>query len=184
MICLSCRARARIALDRTDGQVLHFDWTRPRSMSCGPENRVPRRRFATREADPIRPRELAHIIKAGVVDGWKNLGDTVKHWLAESERAMRDLRARNGKQDDPSLHDRISSVLMVIFVVIFREPPMCCWLLPRTWVTHRCGSASHTIRPRGGCAAPIDALPCTDRQQDIRPRRAAVADSPLAARGV
>lgn len=44
--------------------------------------------------------ELAHIIKVGVVDGWTNLGDTVKHklenWLAESERSMQDLPARNG----------------------------------------------------------------------------------------
>jgi hypothetical protein len=44
--------------------------------------------------------ELAHIIKVGVVDGWTNLGDTVKHklenWLAESERSMQDLPTRNG----------------------------------------------------------------------------------------
>ena len=44
--------------------------------------------------------ELAHIIKVGVVDGWANLGDTVKHklenWLAESERSMQDLPTRNG----------------------------------------------------------------------------------------
>jgi hypothetical protein len=44
--------------------------------------------------------ELAHIIKVGVVDGWTSLGDTVKYklenWLAESERSMRDLPARNG----------------------------------------------------------------------------------------
>ena len=43
--------------------------------------------------------ELAHIIRVGVVDGWTNLGDTVKykleHWLADSERALRDLPARN-----------------------------------------------------------------------------------------
>jgi hypothetical protein len=39
--------------------------------------------------------ELAHIIRVGVVDGWTNLPDTVKHklehWLAESERSMKDL---------------------------------------------------------------------------------------------
>jgi hypothetical protein len=44
--------------------------------------------------------ELAHIIKVGVVDGWTNLGDTVKHklehWLADSERSMKDLPAKNG----------------------------------------------------------------------------------------
>lgn len=44
--------------------------------------------------------ELAHIIRVGVVDGWTNLGDTVKHklehWLAESERSMKDLPAKNG----------------------------------------------------------------------------------------
>ena len=43
--------------------------------------------------------ELARIIKVGVVDGWTNLGDTVKHklehWLAESERSLKDLPARN-----------------------------------------------------------------------------------------
>ena len=43
--------------------------------------------------------ELAHIIRVGVVDGWANLGDTVKHklehWLAESERSMKDLPAKN-----------------------------------------------------------------------------------------
>ena len=36
--------------------------------------------------------ELAHILKAGVVDGWASLGDAVKHklerWLAESERSL------------------------------------------------------------------------------------------------
>lgn len=36
--------------------------------------------------------ELAHIIKEGVVDGWANLGDTVKQklhrWLSESERSL------------------------------------------------------------------------------------------------
>ncbi|HEX8110608.1 MAG TPA: hypothetical protein VF516_22910 [Kofleriaceae bacterium] len=44
--------------------------------------------------------ELAQIIKVGVVDGWTNLGDTVKYkleqWLAESERSMKDLPAKNG----------------------------------------------------------------------------------------
>lgn len=44
--------------------------------------------------------ELAHIIKVGVVDGWTNLSDTVKHklehWLAESGRSMQDLAAKNG----------------------------------------------------------------------------------------
>jgi hypothetical protein len=39
--------------------------------------------------------ELAHIIRAGVVDGWTNLADTVKHklehWLAESERFIKGL---------------------------------------------------------------------------------------------
>lgn len=39
--------------------------------------------------------ELARIIKVGVVDGWTNLGDTVRHklenWLTESERSMKDL---------------------------------------------------------------------------------------------
>jgi prephenate dehydrogenase len=61
-------------------------------------------RLATTEVrDRMKARlsELAHIIKVGVVDGWTNLGDTVKHrlehWLAESERAMQDLPARNGK---------------------------------------------------------------------------------------
>lgn len=61
-------------------------------------------RLATTEVrDRMKARlsELAHIIKAGVVDGWTNLGDTVKHklehWLAESERAMRDLHATSGK---------------------------------------------------------------------------------------
>jgi len=43
--------------------------------------------------------ELAHIIKVGVVDGWTNLSDTVKykleHWLAESERSMKDPPAKN-----------------------------------------------------------------------------------------
>lgn len=43
---------------------------------------------------------LARIIKVGVVDGWTDLGDTVKHqlenWLAESERSMKDLPTRNG----------------------------------------------------------------------------------------
>ena len=43
--------------------------------------------------------ELAHIIRVGVVDGWTDLGDIVKHklehWLADSERALRDLPARN-----------------------------------------------------------------------------------------
>lgn len=43
--------------------------------------------------------ELAHIIKVGVVDGWTNLGDTVKRkledWLTESERSMQDLPANN-----------------------------------------------------------------------------------------
>jgi prephenate dehydrogenase len=61
-------------------------------------------RLATTEVrDRMKARlsELAHIIKVGVVDGWTNLGDTVKHklehWLAESERAMQDPHARNGK---------------------------------------------------------------------------------------
>ena len=44
--------------------------------------------------------ELAHIIKMGVVDSWANLSDTVKHklehWLADSERPMKDLPAKNG----------------------------------------------------------------------------------------
>ena len=54
----------------------------------------------TRDRMKARLSELAHIIKVGVVDGWTNLGDTVKykleHWLAESERSMKDLPARNG----------------------------------------------------------------------------------------
>jgi hypothetical protein len=46
--------------------------------------------------------ELAHIIKEGVVDGWANLGDTVKHklehWLSESGGSLpgQDLSTRNG----------------------------------------------------------------------------------------
>lgn len=43
--------------------------------------------------------ELAHIIKVGVVDGWMNLGDTVKykleHWLAEAECSLKDPPAKN-----------------------------------------------------------------------------------------
>lgn len=60
-------------------------------------------RLVTTEArDSLKARlsELAHIIRGGVVDGWTNLGDTVKHklehWLAESERSMKDLPAKNG----------------------------------------------------------------------------------------
>lgn len=60
-------------------------------------------RLATTEIrDRMKARlsELAHIIRVGVVDGWTNLGDTVKHklehWLAESERALRDLPTRKG----------------------------------------------------------------------------------------
>ena len=52
-------------------------------------------RLATTEVrDRLKARlsELAHIIKVGVVDGWTNLGDTVKHklehWLAASEQSM------------------------------------------------------------------------------------------------
>ncbi|HEX3476875.1 MAG TPA: hypothetical protein VHT91_17740 [Kofleriaceae bacterium] len=45
--------------------------------------------------------ELAHIINQGVVDGWANLGDIVKHklehWLTESERLMKDLPAKQGQ---------------------------------------------------------------------------------------
>jgi hypothetical protein len=59
-------------------------------------------RLATTEVrDRMKARlsELAHIIRVGVVDGWTNLGDTVKHklehWLADSERALRDLPARS-----------------------------------------------------------------------------------------
>ena len=59
-------------------------------------------RLATTEVrDRLKARlsELAHIIRVGVVDGWTNLGDTVKHklehWLAESERSMNDLPAKN-----------------------------------------------------------------------------------------
>jgi hypothetical protein len=44
--------------------------------------------------------ELAHIIRVGVVDSWANLNDTVKHrlehWLADSERSMKDLPAEIG----------------------------------------------------------------------------------------
>lgn len=44
--------------------------------------------------------ELARIIRVGVVDGWTNLGDTVKHklehWLAESERSIKGLPTKNG----------------------------------------------------------------------------------------
>jgi len=56
---------------------------------------------ATEIRDRLKARlsELARITKVGVVDGWTNLSDTVKHklenWLAESERYMQDLPAKN-----------------------------------------------------------------------------------------
>lgn len=60
-------------------------------------------RLATTEVrDQLKARlsELAHIIRVGVVDGWTNLGDTVKYklerWLAEAECSMKDLPAKNG----------------------------------------------------------------------------------------
>jgi hypothetical protein len=58
------------------------------------ELRANTRLMATEASDRLKARlsELAHIIKLGVVDGWTNLGDAVKHnlehWLAESERAL------------------------------------------------------------------------------------------------
>jgi len=47
--------------------------------------------------------ELSHILKESVVDGWTNLGETVKHklerWLAESERSLfsHDMPTKNGE---------------------------------------------------------------------------------------
>ena len=44
--------------------------------------------------DKIKARlsELSHIVKEGVVDGWANLGDTVKRklraWLSDSEKQL------------------------------------------------------------------------------------------------
>lgn len=47
--------------------------------------------------------ELSHIVKEGVVDGWANVGDTVKRklerWLAESERSLatQDASTKSGQ---------------------------------------------------------------------------------------
>ena len=49
---------------------------------------------AVEAGDRIKARlsELSHIVKEGVVDGWANLGDTVKRklegWLAESSKQL------------------------------------------------------------------------------------------------
>ena len=49
---------------------------------------------AVAAGDKIKSRlsELSHIIKEGVVDGWANLGDTVKHkldsWLADTAKQL------------------------------------------------------------------------------------------------
>jgi hypothetical protein len=56
--------------------------------------RADTRRAATETRARLRARlsELAHIIKMGVVDGWANLDDSVKHklldWLAASEHPV------------------------------------------------------------------------------------------------
>jgi hypothetical protein len=58
------------------------------------ETRADTRRAATETRARLRARlsDLAHIIKMGVVDGWANLDDSVKHrlldWLAASEHPV------------------------------------------------------------------------------------------------
>jgi hypothetical protein len=59
----------------------------------------------TQARDKLKARlsELAHILKEGIVDGWANLGDTVKNklerWMSESERSLssHDRSAKNGR---------------------------------------------------------------------------------------
>ena len=58
------------------------------------ELRADTRLEATQAGDKLKAKlsEIAHIIKAGVVDGWASLGDNAKHklehWLAESKRQL------------------------------------------------------------------------------------------------
>jgi hypothetical protein len=69
------------------------------------ELRADTRLAATQTRDRVKARlsELAHIVKIGVVDGWTDLGDAVKHklerWLAESQRSLstQDVPAKNGQ---------------------------------------------------------------------------------------
>ncbi|HEX7836615.1 MAG TPA: hypothetical protein VF469_04080 [Kofleriaceae bacterium] len=55
------------------------------------ELKTDKRREAAEASDKLKAKlsELAHILKWGVVDGWANLGDGMKHrlehWLAESK---------------------------------------------------------------------------------------------------
>jgi hypothetical protein len=69
------------------------------------EIRADTRRAAAETGARLRARlsELAHIIKKGVVDGWANLDDSVKHklldWLAASEHPVStpDQPAKGGR---------------------------------------------------------------------------------------
>lgn len=70
------------------------------------ELRADTRLAAAQARDRLKARlaEHAHIVKAGVVDGWTNLGDAVKRklerWLAESERALstHDVPTKSGQR--------------------------------------------------------------------------------------